>query len=355
MKKKFLLTIISIFVFSIGCVRAYDINNLPKTMRFAEAIEINSSSEITQATITNLADLKSVDISVEKARVIFDNCADMDLERVINPHPFSGIVIDFVTDAEHHVFCLDSGVQIGKYGSYNYMCYAPKMLNEYLVDVKSMYYNSTEKRNQDNFYINDGVENQTLSYPAEEWAYAAIDNASTNGMLPYELSKKYNDNITREEFCILTGEMIAAVGNYRSLSEYIKDNPEKIKRDCIFMDCNGVDESVGALYGFGIINGKSDTEFEPDAPVTREEAAKILCNAALHIVGENHQMSYIDNNYPLQFADTGSVADWARYYVKWVSQKWIMNGDNYNNFNPKSYYTVEQAIVTLNRLFKSVQ
>ena len=54
---------------------------------------------------------------------------------------------------------------------------------------------------------------------------------------------------------------------------------------------------------------------------------------------------------PLAFADSGSVAVWARDYVAFVSAAGIMNGVGGNRFDPFGLYTREQAYLTMQRIY----
>lgn len=347
--------IAAVLMLSVLCpaASAYDIVNLPDRLSFTDALGIYDLSEISGAAVTKLEECRAVDLTSEQIAELFESCKDMTLYRTINPHPFSGIAVEFKTAGEdRHVFYLNSGVQIGLYGESSYICYAPKTLTPALVNIKTIYDEAAERYSNDMFHINNSID--FLKLPSDEWSQTAIKEAAANGLLPYRLTGRYSQNITREEFCVLIGTLIATASNYKDLSSYMSDD-STVYQKISFSDCEGVDESVNILYRMGIVNGKSETTFEPYSLLTREEAAKILCNTALQLAGGGSQLAYIDDSLPLTFNDSADISDWAQYYVKWASQKWIMNGDEGNNFLPKSYYTVDQAVITVNRILKSLR
>ena len=116
----------------------------------------------------------------------------------------------------------------------------------------------------------------------------------------------------------------------------------------IFSDCKGKDASIDMLYSLGIVNGKSDTHFDPDGTLTREEAATVITRAA-------ELFTFINAKEDISYKDNSSISNWAEYYVRWVSETGLMTGTDENKFDPKAYYTVEQAITTVNRLFNYLQ
>ena len=90
----------------------------------------------------------------------------------------------------------------------------------------------------------------------------------------------------------------------------------------------------------GVCQGTSATTFDPEAPITREQAAKMIANYK-KISDNNHNKlnTYLDNN---------TVSDWAKDSVEGVIEKGFMTGNEYK-FNPKNNITRAEAVVTIGR------
>lgn len=58
--------------------------------------------------------------------------------------------------------------------------------------------------------------------------------------------------------------------------------------DCKFVDIKGhyAEKDIEDLFTMGIINGKDETHYEPNAPVTRGEVAVIARNVIRYLTGK---------------------------------------------------------------------
>ena len=68
----------------------------------------------------------------------------------------------------------------------------------------------------------------------------------------------------------------------------LKAREEKNMVECKFEDIKGhyAEKQIREVFKMGIMNGVSDTHFEPDKPVTRAQAAIIARNVVRYIMGE---------------------------------------------------------------------
>lgn len=87
---------------------------------------------------------------------------------------------------------------------------------------------------------------------------------------------------------------------------------------------------VGAAYKAGIINGVSDTEFDPDGTITNEQAAAMVCRAARLLGMENTLSDESVRNILAEFDDYTSVSDWARGSVAFCYSAGICNRGELN-------------------------
>lgn len=98
-------------------------------------------------------------------------------------------------------------------------------------------------------------------------------------------------------------------------------------------------QSVNSLQQYGILTGRSETVFDPDAPITRAEFVTICTRfdtyAAVDTVND--------------FTDV-SVGHWAYAYINYaVHEKWI-NGYSDNTFRPDALITRAEAVQVVNRV-----
>lgn len=176
----------------------------------------------------------------------------------------------------------------------------------------------------------------TASPTVSDWATEAIAQAKQEGWLGNgDFSDDYTQNITREEFCNVAYASLLKCG-------YNLDHQETNP----FTDV--ASSAVSTLYSAHIITGTSETTFSPDAFLTREEAATVLYRMAkfmeIAIPSLSGDMVYNDDN---------SISDWAKKGVYAMKKINVMQGTENECFSPQENYTVEQAIVTLVRLYKS--
>lgn len=167
-----------------------------------------------------------------------------------------------------------------------------------------------------------------------DWAKEAIDQAVSEQWLSYgDFNGNYTQNITRERFCDVAYAGLLKNGYEPAHSDF---SP--------FTDISS--PTVSSLYRSGIISGKSETMFAPNDYITREEAATILYRMAKFM-----NIDLPDVFDSVYFDDEAEISDWALMAVKVMRDMGVMNGTSDNIFSPDDVYTVEQAIVTMVRLY----
>ncbi len=321
---------------------AYNVVDLPKTMTMADALGIFSADEIVSATIVNFEDDMFIEMTREEINDFYYSSCNTVLHRTINSTPFRGTAINLKTKTDTVSYNVGSGVQIGLYGDNNYVCYNAKGEDAIrLTYIDTMYKDSSIKHS--GATLNRVTTHDFLKLPEAEWAISEVKSAAGKSLLPYEVAERYSAYISREEFCILIGQLITVYTGYANLDKYVQDTKGAYLQG-IFSDCKGKSDSIDMLYALGIISGKSETTFDPEGAITREEAAAVITRVA-------EQFAYIATDKPLNYNDTWRISSWAKFYVQWVSESGIMTGTDLNEFTPRAYYTIEQAIATTNRLF----
>ena len=325
---------------------AYNVVDLPESMTLSDAMGIFNAGDITRMTVSDTADGKYIELTASDIQTFFNTAMNMTVTRRINPTPFRGIAVNVYTASDVKSYYLNSGIQIGLYGSGNYVCYKlGDSDTQQLLYLDSAYKDSSDKT--DGAEIYRAAANDFLKLPSAQWAQPAAREAAAYSLLPYEFTNKYSDNITREQFCVLLGNLIAVNENYVSLDAYMFDNGGAYLRN-YFEDCDGVDDSVNILYALGIVSGKDDTHFDPHGMITREEAAALLCKVAERYI-------WIGTETTLPYSDAWSVSPWAQFYVTWANEYGIMTGVTDTEFAPQGAYTVEQAVATVVRLYNLIR
>lgn len=175
------------------------------------------------------------------------------------------------------------------------------------------------------------------AYVPSSWAISEVSTAIRNDIVPNALrNKNYTTPITRTELCSLI------VTTYKEVTGNSAINTPATSP---FQDTQNQD--VLAAYSLGIVSGVSEGIFEPDRNVTRQEVAKMLCNAAKLVTGD----IMIDDVSGLSaFQDNAAIAEWAKQYVASLTNQGIIKGDDLGNFNPLGNVTIEQSIAMLVRL-----
>ena len=97
------------------------------------------------------------------------------------------------------------------------------------------------------------------------YVYAAFNNGIVNGIGE---GFGVGQNITRQDMAVLCARAI----------EFKAVTLEPVRENMAFADeiSDYAKDAVAKLWGAGLVNGKSETEFAPTATATRAEAAKML-------------------------------------------------------------------------------
>ena len=184
------------------------------------------------------------------------------------------------------------------------------------------------------------------------WAVDELGEVCELGFVPNHLANNWTDGITRQEFTEVAVYFLAK--QYRSRIYEVLDYPREYDPETLapvssFADTD--DLCVNAAYHYGIIEGRGGGIFDPDALITREEAAKILLNTyrayALTEVPEP------ETALTERYADADFISGWATDAVSVMTDWDVMHGTSDTEFSPGGTYTREQCYVTFLRLWKN--
>ncbi len=119
-----------------------------------------------------------------------------------------------------------------------------------------------------------------------------------------------------------------------------------------FTDVSGGEwyaEAVRWAAGEGIVNGVSETEFAPNAAVTREQLAAILHRYAQH---KDYDVSIGESTNILSYSDFASISEYAISAMQWACGEGIITGVTESTLEPRGTATRAQSAAILMRFLE---
>ena len=164
---------------------------------------------------------------------------------------------------------------------------------------------------------------QFVDFPTG-WSKTAMEAAVNNGLLT-----GYDDGTIRPEANLTRAEMAAIIT--RAFGAITKANITR------FEDVSVEDwfyEYIARAVQMGAMKGVSETEIDPNAPITREEVFTMLARV-LVLFGDD--ISVLN-----RFPDGANVSDWALENVIALAERGYVNGDEKGYMNPGANITREE-------------
>lgn len=169
------------------------------------------------------------------------------------------------------------------------------------------------------------------------WAKDQVNEAIASGLVAAGLGEDYRVKITRAQFAATTVKLYEAMSGERVPAA--AENPFTDTSDPVILQA----AELGFVYGI------TDDTFAPDSLVTREQAAAMLSRVYTKLGGELPAVE------ATTFDDDGSVSDWARDAVAFMSDKGIVSGMGDNCFDPQGSASIEQALSIALRMYKNLK
>ena len=169
------------------------------------------------------------------------------------------------------------------------------------------------------------------------WAKDQVNEAIASGLVAAGLGEDYRVKITRAQFAATTVKLYEAMSGEKVPAA--AENPFTDTSDPVILQA----AELGFVYGI------TDDTFAPDSLVTREQAAAMLSRVYTKLGGELPAVE------APTFDDDGSVSDWARDAVAFMSDKGIVSGMGDNCFDPQGSASIEQALSIALRMFKNLK
>lgn len=179
---------------------------------------------------------------------------------------------------------------------------------------------------------------------ASSWALPELKTLYERNMISPILWQDFQQDITRAEFVHLLVTVHNAKFSHIAASS---------TKPSSFSDLSGniFAADIIKAYGLGITSGTSDTTFSPDNPLTRQEAAKLLCTFLGKMRGIDIPLDVTRISY---YTDAYTISDWAIPYVAYAHDENIMQGSG-TNFNPTDNLSREQSLLMVGRMIEKYQ
>jgi len=172
----------------------------------------------------------------------------------------------------------------------------------------------------------------------KDWAGRQIQVVAAKGIIDGREERQFvpNEKVTRAEFAKL---IVMTFG---------LDSNSSFQR---FSDVQSTDwfhPYVAAAVEHGIVNGRTDTLFDPNGPITRAEMATMTARALV----ASGKAKYVSNSDEVLkvFSDAGSIHPSMVDGVALAAKLGICVGEEDNKFNPNNDATRAQAAVLIYRL-----
>ena len=163
----------------------------------------------------------------------------------------------------------------------------------------------------------------------DKWYYDEVMTAANKGWVTGDNGYfKPDDTMKRGDFALI----VARILNYDP-DLYTTAFPD-VDADMYYS------KAVAFCKYEGIIDGDDNGNFNAEDPITREEMAKIMCQAL------KLKVTIPEKTY----ADDAEIAEWAKGYVYACQEAGIMEGSG-DNFNPRDNATRAEGAAVLVRAF----
>jgi hypothetical protein len=175
---------------------------------------------------------------------------------------------------------------------------------------------------------------------ASSWASSAVNAYYLRGLLPAEFCTGFQKAVTRAEMARYLYQLCA----------YELDL-SKLEVSYVYRDIGDSDyaDAILACTALGLFSGTGENTFSPDAPVTREQAAKLLVRTMELLTGQK-----LDASANPGYTDAAKISGWASSCVSAATAAGLMRGDSRGRFSPASGITREQLTVVLERICRTL-
>lgn len=109
--------------------------------------------------------------------------------------------------------------------------------------------------------------------------------------------------------------------------------------------------AVASAYNEGIVKGKDAQHFRPNDPITRQEIMQVVANAMEKALGMTKPGQYQADKTINAFQDKNDIAGWAKQAVAFSISEGIVKGKTAVTIKPGDYATRAETAVIAKRLY----
>lgn len=168
------------------------------------------------------------------------------------------------------------------------------------------------------------------------WYYSSVFYAYYNGLMSGESSKKFSPGKNMSRAMLV--QVLYNISGYETESYGFTDVPT----DAWYA------KAVDWAAQNGIVAGTSETTFSPNAPVTREQAATILCRYAKKL---GFSLEIRDDALS-GFRDGKQVSDFALEGMRWAVSNGLIQGTSSRRLSPQGKATRAEVAAILMRFIR---
>lgn len=174
----------------------------------------------------------------------------------------------------------------------------------------------------------------------EAWYYPYILYTSHIFVPTYNTLFEPEVNITRKDFIELLGKSEDYYSGIENKYTLTFDDVDKNSDEAKY---------ISWAYNTGIINGVSNTEFDGDSLITREQLVSVMYRYAQY---KNTNVSF-NTDAILSFNDRDQISDWAAEPMNWAVEYGIINGKNDSFLDPKGNATRAESAKIMTMFIKN--
>lgn len=181
----------------------------------------------------------------------------------------------------------------------------------------------------------------TFADVENHWAKDAVNDMGSRMVINGVNKTTFNPNadITRAEFAAI---IIRGLGLKREGKTAFADVPAN----------SWYAGAVETASEYGLITGFEDSTFQPNAPITREQAMNIIAKA-MKLTGLADQPGTMDATIVLAaFTDAGNIGVWAKDSLALAAKVGLISGRGGNKLEAKANITRAEVAVLIQRLLE---
>ena len=236
-------------------------------------------------------------------------------EVTITPHPDPGYMVDQVTVTDQNGDSVS--VRDNKDGTYSFT--QPRGKVTIIVTFKT-------------------IELPFIDVHPGDWFYDPVCFVYSQGLMTGTSATTFEPNTSLSRAMLvavlhrLEGSPAASAGDFTDVA-----------------DGDWYAQAVNWAASVGVVNGFDNGTFQPNAAITREQLAAILCNYAQYKGFDTSASGDLST-----YSDAASVSDWAQESVEWMVGSGLLGGYDDNTLRPQGTTTRAEVASVLQRALGNV-